>query len=402
MVVNNQTIRMLSLTVMFVSGCGLRHIQIQGALLVWLLVEIVLNRKQMKKISHRDVFVMACLMGAFSILSMIKNVSNYPFVLVAMAIGYIVALNYRGKGAASFYDDMSKLCKYAMYYTFMHIPFLFFTGMLSPLEGTFAYHFHRLFYFVDSGGMSFTNGFRLCGLAWEPGIWQMIMNFNLYFALLEKRSAKQIAMAISAVVLTLSTSGMFTMIVIILYYLSFVLKKIKIGQLVGIAIVGVFFYGIISQNIDEKLNGEGVTSSMVRFGDAYVGAMMLSKNPIIGANAELTGYSRSNDVIALRQYLWDEAEVKGDSEGFLNAYIVNGFMIFLLDWGLVIGLFLLYRMVKADFMESTTVRIGFLLTILLTLFAEPISSTAFFYFFVTFGILGKQTKIQNGIGYART
>lgn len=402
MVVNNQTIRMLSLTVMFVSGCGLRHIQIQGALLVWLLVEIVLNRKQMKKISHRDVFVMACLMGAFSILSMIKNVSNYPFVLVAMAIGYIVALNYRGKGAASFYDDMSKLCKYAMYYTFMHIPFLFFTGMLSPLEGTFAYHFHRLFYFVDSGGMSFTNGFRLCGLAWEPGIWQMIMNFNLYFALLEKRSAKQIAMAISAVVLTLSTSGMFTMIVIILYYLSFVLKKMKIGQLAGMAIVGVFFYGIISQNIDEKLNGEGATSSMVRFGDTYVGAMMLSKNPIIGANAELTGYSRSNDVIALRQYLWDEAEIKGDNEGFLNAYIVNGFMIFLLDWGLVIGLFLLYRMVKADFMESTTVRIGFLLTILLTLFAEPISSTAFFYFFVTFGILGKQTKIQNGIGYART
>ena len=225
MVVNNQAIRMLSLTVMFVSGCGLQHIQIQGSLLVWLFVEIVLNRKQMKKIPHRDVVVMACLMGAFSILSIIKGVSNYPFVLVAMAIGYIVALNYRGKGAASFYDDMSKLCRYAMYYTFMHIPFLFFTGMLSPLEGTFAYHFHRLFYFVDSGGMSFTNGFRLCGLAWEPGIWQMIMNFNLYFALVEKRSAKQIAMAISAVVLTLSTSGMFTMIVIILYYLSFVLKN---------------------------------------------------------------------------------------------------------------------------------------------------------------------------------
>lgn len=402
MVVNNQAIRMLSLTVMFVSGCGLQHIQIQGALLVWLFVEIVLNRKQMKKIPHRDVVVMACLMGAFSILSIIKGVSNYPFVLVAMAIGYIAALNYRGKGAASFYDDMSKLCRYAMYYTFMHIPFLFFTGILSPLEGTFAYHFHRLFYFVDSGGMSFTNGFRLCGLAWEPGIWQMIMNFNLYFALVEKRSAKQIAMAISAVVLTLSTSGMFTMIVIILYYLSFVLKKIKIGQLAGMAIVGVFFYGIIFQNIDEKLNGEGATSSMVRFGDTYVGAMMLSKNPVIGANTELTGYSRSNDVIALRQYLWDEAEIKGDNEGFLNAYIVNGFMIFLLDWGLVIGLFLLYRMIKADFMEPTTVRIGFLLTILLTLFAEPISSTAFFFFFVIYGILGKRTKTQNGIGYART
>ena len=373
MVVNNQAIRMLSLTVMFVSGCGLQHIQIQGALLVWLFVEIVLNRKQMKKIPHRDVVVMACLMGAFSILSIIKGVSNYPFVLVAMAIGYIAALNYRGKGAASFYDDMSKLCRYAMYYTFMHIPFLFFTGILSPLEGTFAYHFHRLFYFVDSGGMSFTNGFRLCGLAWEPGIWQMIMNFNLYFALVEKRSAKQIAMAISAVVLTLSTSGMFTMIVIILYYLSFVLKKIKIGQLAGMAIVGVFFYGIIFQNIDEKLNGEGATSSMVRFGDTYVGAMMLSKNPVIGANTELTGYSRSNDVIALRQYLWDEAEIKGDNEGFLNAYIVNGFMIFLLDWGLVIGLFLLYRMIKADFMEPTTVRIGFLLTILLTclLYTSP-------------------------------
>lgn len=43
--------------------------------------------------------------------------------------------------------------------------------------------------------------------------------------------------------------------------------------------MGVFFYGIIFQNIDEKLNGEGATSSMVRFGDTYVGAMMLSKNP---------------------------------------------------------------------------------------------------------------------------
>lgn len=81
MVVNNQAIRMLSLTVMFVSGCGLQHIQIQGSLLVWLFVEIVLNRKQMKKIPHRDVVVMACLMGAFSILSIIKGVSNYPLSL---------------------------------------------------------------------------------------------------------------------------------------------------------------------------------------------------------------------------------------------------------------------------------------------------------------------------------
>lgn len=385
----SQNKRLTSLLILFISGCGFQIIQIQGSLLIWLFIVLILNIRILCKVRLNDLFILCGLMAVFSIFSILKSVENFLFVLVAMAIAYIVSLNYRGNDSLKFRNDISMICQYGMYYTLLHIPILLFlTSYLRPFEGTFSHHFMYLFYFVDSGGPSFTNGYRPSGLAWEPGIWQMIMNLNLYFSLLERRSWKQLTLAFISVVLTLSTSGIFIMIFVLLYYYTFILKRIKAKQLIFMFFLFSLLYGIAYNNVEDKLYGKGATSAMVRFGDTYVGLNLLLDSPWIGENTEIT-YGQTNlEVIKLREYLWDKAEdIKGDKDGYLSAYIVNGFFIFLLDWGLFIGTYLYYLIFKSNLITPSRVRIGFLLIIFITLFAEPITSTPFFYFFVIYGLI---------------
>lgn len=391
---SNRVIRILSLIILFFSGTGFRIIPVDGAIVIWFVVILFLNLGNIKKTKGRDILIILIFGAIIYLFSYLKRAQVPYFLFVALCSAYVVLLNYRREdGKDVFFSDIYGLLRFYMYYTLVHIVLLLFGQSLfqSSYVADYYRHVGYLFWFVDGGGPAFLNNYRLCGLAWEPGIWQMYLNLYLLITLRLKKSFKEIGLTVFCVIFTFSTTGLFIMVLIfiinILYFGEFKsLKKI----IIPFVILSVFSTLIVG-NVRDKIYGNNATSSMVRFGDFYVGTQMILRSPIVGEDPQNTLNTTDRLILSARQDLWDKSLVEGDEDGYMAAEIVNGLMIFLLDFGLPLGLYLLYKASRFNLFEDNKIRNVFLFVILLTLNAEPISRTGFFFFFVFSSIfIGKE------------
>ena len=398
--------RCLSLSILFFSGTGFRLIPFEGSIIVYFFILFLLNPNNLKKVYRKDIAIILGLNVIIAVFFFIKS-DNIPyFLFVAMASAYLVLLNYRVLNYKErFLTDITLLLRFYMFYTLGHIFFLFFGRSLFGT--TYIQDWFRqigyVFWYIDSGGPSFFNHYRLSGLAWEPGIWQMFLNLNLILALYHKRSIKEIVLSILAIIFTFSTTGLFILIFVIAAYFLYIRPLKNITVIIIPSLLLLSLSTLILGNIEDKLHGKGLVSSVVRFSDFYIGAKMLERSPFIGEDPKSTLDSSDKMILNERQRIWDNSEAAGqNSEGFMEAEIVNGFMIFLLDFGLPLGLFLFYKTFSFNLFNDRKLKNIFIITILITLNTEPISRTGFFYFFVLSSLLIKPSKINYKIGGNRT
>ncbi|KIA93820.1 hypothetical protein OC25_11180 [Pedobacter kyungheensis] len=397
----NQFKRSLSLGILFFSGTSLHFFD--GGIIFWFFILIILNKNNFLRIKLKDLLVLSSLILILTVFYLIKSNEIPYFVFVAIASAYIVLLNYRTNNYKQiFLVDISNLFKFYMHFTLISIFFLIFgQSLFSPAYlWPFLRQIGYIFWYIDSGGPSFLNHYRLCGLAWEPGVWQLFLNLNLILILSSKRPTKEVILSIISIVFTFSTTGLFIMVFILaanVLYLS-PIKRAK--TLIIPAILFFFLFSLISSNINEKLSGSGATSSSVRFGDFYVGLEMLKRSPIIGEDPKTTFNSSDLLILNTRERIWNDA-VEGDKSGYLDAEMVNGFMIFLLDFGLIAGGYLLYKAFCFNLFENKKIRNVFICVIIIALFSEPISRTGFFFFFILASIIingSKKTKYLQPVG----
>jgi hypothetical protein len=384
--------RCLSLGILFFSGTGL-HL-FDGGIIFWFFILIILNRNNLLRIRLNDLLVLISLMLILTIFYLIKSHEIPYFVCIAMSSAYIVLLTYRTNNYKQiFFVDISNLLKFYMYFTLISIVFLLFgQSLFSPAY--IAPYFRQIgyiFWYIDSGGPSFTNHYRLCGLAWEPGVWQLFLNLNLILVLFSKRPTKEVILSIISIVFTFSTTGLFVMLFILAANFIYMSPIKRAKTLIIPAILFFFLFSLISSNINEKLTGSGATSSSVRFGDFYVGLKMLERSPIIGEDPKSTLNSSDLLILNTREQIWDDS-IQGDKDGYLGAEMVNGFMIFLLDFGLIVGGYLLYKAFCFNLFESKKLKNVFICVIIITLFSEPISRTGFLFFFILAPIIIKEFK----------
>lgn len=392
-----QFLRCISLGILFFSGTGFDLLNISGGLLIWLFVLLLINFRVLHRIMFRDLLVIAVLCSILFVFYSLKSTEIPYFLFVAIVSSYIVLLNYRTHDCIEkFTSDIALLLRFYMYLTLVHIIFLFFGQ--SFFKDTYVNSYYRqigyILWFVDSGGPSFLNNYRLCGLAWEPGIWQMYLNLNLVLMLYFKKKFTEIILSIIAIIFTFSTTGLIIMIIVILSYFIYIntLKNIK-KIIIPILIVGVLS-GFIINNIKDKFQGSGATSSMVRSGDFYVGLKMLERSPFIGEDPKNTLNTSDRMILKVREENWDDS-LQGDKIGYLNAEIVNGLLIFLLDFGLIVGGYLLFKTYRFNLFPNNKLRNVFISVIILSLLTEPISRTGFFFFFVLTSIILIKKKGMN-------
>ncbi len=393
----NKIRRLLSLGILFFSTTGFHLLPFRGAILAWFILIFILNIGKLRLIIWKDFYKVLLLCISILALYNIKGGETPFFIPIVILSSYIVLLNYK-YNKDFFLVDFSNLLKYYSYYTIVSfIILLFFYKYLWTMESVDPWFksFFGLFWYIDSGGPAFLDKCRLCGLAWEPGVWQSFMNFNLFFALMEKRSKIKLTLAFLSVLLTFSTTGIFLMCIVIVYYL-FVVGKIKITGLITIGVLFFCFWGVLASNVTDKLYGKGATSSLVRYSDVFVGAKLLSIHPWLGVDPRSTLNSNDNIILSLKSKLWEDSEIAGDSQGFMNAEIINGFMIFFLDWGLPIGILLSYKLAKSDFIVDKKIYTGILLILTLTLFSEPVSRTTLLYIFIIGSFIFNDRK--NNVG----
>lgn len=381
--------RCLSLAILFFSGTGFNIIKINGGLLIWLLILLLLNFRNLRKVLLPDLIALSTLCSILFVFYSFKSNEIPYFIFVSIVSSYIVLLNYRTVNSqAKFLSDITKLLKFYMYFTLVHIVFLFFGQAL--FQTTYVNSYYRqigyVLWYVDSGGPAFLNNYRLCGLAWEPGIWQMYLNLNLLLMFYWKRKLREIFLSILAIIFTFSTTGVIIMLFVILSYFLYIKSIKNIKAIIIPALILLSLSTFIISNVTDKLQGGGATSSMVRFGDFALGLKMLERSPLIGEDPKSTLNSSDKLLLKVREANWNDS-LEGDKIGYLNAEMVNGFFIFLLDFGLIVGGYLLYKTYRFNLFINNKLRNMFITVIIITLLSEPISRTGFFYFFVLAAII---------------
>lgn len=376
--------RILSIAIMLFSGIGFHILQFGGSLLVWMGILFILNFKSVIRMPARAWLRTGVLIGMFSLMFVFKG-AKFPYFVVVAIINALLVLSNYFNNKNLFYSDFSKLLQFYMYYALVSIVILLFGYSLFnqiTLDHSRYFTFYWLFWYNDNGGPSFYHSLRPCGFTWEVGIWQLFLNLNFLFALYEKRSTKKILLAILAAVSVFSTTGIILVCFVYILYFFVFSKKIKTSQILIPLFFVVLSYPLLMQNVDEKINGKHSGSGMTRFADIFTGVNLLMDYPIFGTEQESATATNNSAMYKIKQKFWRGDYSDGSFDGFMTVPNSNGIIIFLLDWGLPIGLYLLYRSIRNNLFIDQRLSIVFMLTIYFSIFSEAISRTSFFYFFV--------------------
>jgi hypothetical protein len=386
--------RIFSLAVMFFSAVGFHILQFSASLLVWMAIIFVINYKNIFKIPTYAWIRTGLLIIAFVLVFIFKG-AEFPYFVVVAIITALFGLSNYFNNKNLFFSDFSKLLQFYMYYALISIPILLFGRSLfnEIMLGYSRYlTFFGLFWFNDNGGPSFFGGLRPCGFTWEVGIWQLFLNLNFLFALYENRSTKKILLSVFSAIFVFSTTGIIlTCFIYLLYFFVINKKTNKLKMLIPIVFIMVS-YPILIQNIDDKINGEFSGSGMTRVADIFIGITILSDYPLFGAEQESAKASSNSTLYNVKEKFWSGNYTDGGFDSFMDVPNSNGIVIFLLDWGLPLGIFLLFRSIRSNLFIDQKLSIVLMLTIYFSIFSEAISRTSFFYFFILAAFLIKSKR----------
>jgi hypothetical protein len=377
--------RCSSLIVLIFSGLGFPILQFGGSLLLWMSILFLMNINSILRLPARLLFWTIFLMFSYVGIFLLKGSDPPYFVLVAMITALFVLSNYL-EGDSKFYSDFSLILKWFMYYSLISIP-LMIIGVGVMTEVVLGYSVYKtfgyLFWFSPVGGPTMFNELRMIGLTWEPGIWQMFLNINFMFALYERRTNYQLALALIATLTCFSTTGILVSMFVLVWYFIVVSQRIKVKQILIPMFVILAFFPLITANIIEKTSGQHMGSGATRIADLFTGIVVLSEYPFLGADVELAKATNNPAAAAVKTFFWRGNFTDGAYEGYLTVSNSNGYIIFLLDWGLPIGIFFLLSLFRNRlFPYHHRLNNSVILIILISMSAEAISRTGFFYFFI--------------------
>ena len=395
---NSQSKRLFSLGILIFSGLGMRILQFNGSLLIYLFILLVLNLKNIKKIPKRWANIYIFLASSYSIIFLLKGVLIPWYVPVSMMIALVCLSNYYNKPPKWFIEDFSKLLKIFMYYHLLGVlliplNFLFTSTFLGYSEYK---TFLGLFWYNTKGGPSFFNGLRFTGIVWEVGIWQFFLNANLIFAFYFKKNLKYIFLSILAVITAFSTTGLILLVVVLLYSLILT-NKIKFTHFLFIFVIGIFAFPFMKDNIVDKFTGKNAGSGLTRIADIYSGILLIKNNPVLGSDVDNATASDNYEAYKIKKDLWNGNFTDGAFDGYITVKNSNGIMRFMIDWGLPFSLFLIFKALRSNIFVDKKLMIFFILMLLISMFSEAISRTGFFYFFILSGLIIKKKQLVNNV-----
>lgn len=377
MKINRQAVRVFSLGVLCFQGFGVRIFDgiIPGAIILWTFILLLLNWRSVKSMPVNKWGVFIGIIIFYLVFCKIKNVQPALFVFAAWVSAFIILSNY-WRGQHSFIYDLSRLGRFCMWYSLLHIPIMLFlksaliTTSFNMQPKTFLY----LFYF--NNGEGFMGMPRIQGFCWEPSCWNLLLNINLVFTLYFKRPLKDLALSIISIVSVFATTGLVVMVgVIAAYYLLNLSRKKALRTIflftIVMAILAPFVYG----QLQDKLS---TGSGNARMGDFAIAAAIAKESPLLGA--DLDNITTNKIAIKARINAWTTEQ--GDYEGYMEQGMTNAFASLIVEWGCVLFILIIYLLLKTPLLPDKKLRIVFMVALLGVLMGTPISRTGFFYLFV--------------------
>ena len=281
--------------------------------------------------------------------------------------------------------DFEKTFFYVLMFLFIHgsLGFVLSNTLLSlysPIIDDGAKAGAELIYLFFVGNESYLGVQRSQGLFWEPGVYQMYLNILLFYCAFFKRSSLLSILVLGGIASTMSTTGL---TIALAQALVFAGVNVKLsGKALIIVLVMVlslpFLMLTTLSNIEDKFTGERSGSSAARSFDALNGMSIAANNPLgIGFNPV------KYQAIAAENPFNIEAKLKtdrGQTNGVVRLFYSSGFF-----WAFVF----IYLFFKNNVFSSKLWLFNSI--VFVSLLAEPLLFSPFFFFFVLSGLANKSS-----------
>ena len=379
--------RVLSLGLLCFQGFGIRIFDgvIPGAIALWTFILLIINWRSVVSMPLNKWRIFIGVVIFYFVFCFVKGVRPALFVLAAWASAFIVLSNYF-KGQHSFIQDLSRLGRFCMWYSLLHIPIMLFlkSALITTSFNMHPKTFFYLFYFNNGDG--FMGLPRIQGFCWEPSCWNLLLNINLVFTLYFKRPLKDLVLSIVAIVSIMATTGLVVMIgVLVVYYLLYTDRKKAVKTIVGGGLIMLLLVPFVYDQLQDKLS---TGSGNARMGDFAIALAIAKDSPLLGADLD----NIATNMIAIKARINAWTTEQGDYEGYMEQGMVNAFASLIVEWGCVLFLFIIYLLLKSPLFPDNKIRIVFMVALLGVLMGTPISRTGFFYLFVFSTLVCRKSK----------
>lgn len=376
---DNFNYQILIFCLIIIQSVGIRFFNGQGTLLS--IIIIIISFKNFKKFVIKDV---RFLFIAFLLILLSKIINeSFTFSILLYQLSLIIAtylflVGYKTKMSNLQSDFFLALQIFVFHAVVGYCLYLIIPNQFIETKGLNK-TFYNLFYVSNS---TFGNVQRNTGFFWEPGVFQLVANFYLFYCIKFKEKTIKVLLGIIAVVSSLSTSGLLILLINIVYFIynKWKEKKINIASLILVLSLIVVFIPIISDNTKDKVNDDN-TSGLVRLRDYYVGLELIMEKPLFGHGVFDSEYLSSKKYVRTWEsnlFSNEYLEISGDMGGGYT----NGFFGLVAWYGIPISFLLYYFYFKNRFIENTGLeKVLFNLIFLFTLVSEPISYTSLFLVF---------------------
>ncbi len=236
-------------------------------------------------------------------------------------------------------------------YSIMHIP-----------GGVYYKNYYNIFYSYSEKTIP-----RICGLFWEPGVYQIYLNLGLFiYVVKNKKQILEFLLLIMSVLFTQSTTGY--MIAAIICGVHFTRSKwfakkskIVINFIMSVAVLTIIALSYIQKKLETNFIGD---SYSLRIGDIFLSLSLFAQQPFFG-----TGFYNTAAFTMLDQF------GRGNSNGLLTWLYTTG----------IVGMFLaafpyFYNIMHTNDKVIKTNRILLLIVVAMINLTEPIYNLALMIF----------------------
>lgn len=316
-----------------------------------------------------------------------EDIKNYIILLMALLIGYIFAISLS-------FDYFIKL--YNKIIAFLAI-FSLGTFLLSIIYPSLISKFpiidvrygtanvHNLFFSVCLSNNAF---FRNYGLFWEPGAYQIFLNFALIFEMFfaDKMNKNRICIYIITIITTFSTTGYIALIIILLAY-AIRYKKIKhkvfILLPIIIFIITILFTKIMPQKyinlVFDKLTGVFSEEASLKYTTkTRINAIIYPLKEFLNSPILGVGYNRFEYVN--RNYC----------DSVATCTPINWFALFGITWGITCVVLYIRIPIRLDISKISKMLLC--MALLLIISTESLLRIAFVYTMIFYSISIRKGK----------
>jgi hypothetical protein len=365
-------------------------------LLVWIILMLLVSRQKVKKKLVNAFFaslsfVSFCVLINYLFSVKPQDINKYIFIIFMFVVqGLLCIYFFSAFTYDNFLKQLYKILTLIRWHAFLSaivitiFPFLLFMRVENEFNGYQAQSFLFIFnkitdqYSFNFLGLSLI---RNQGLFWEPGVLQFYLNLLLIFQLyIFKAKRSSIVLTIITLITTYSTTAYGIMLIILSVAILKSFKRNPLSIVPVILAMVIFLYPLISSNLENKLQGDKQTSSMVRFYDLVQQLIVIKSNFFTGVGLDDQRYAEIRTHYLLPISIQNMMDFTANQRGSSNS------ILFLLGtMGIPLGGFWLFAYIKQPFIRDSPKLVSVLL--ILGVMVEPLLLKPFFITFIFSGFI---------------